>query len=127
MAETVKKSANPFVPSASTVRRTASHNFQATVISTGPKVNTSRRGHRCFIWGKDNHLRNNCKFRNAKWRSCGKVGLITVVCRSRKAKCNANNISESSIVQDSSTSNVFMSAFVSDSTSPIYVDLKMRR
>lgn len=129
LAESVQKAANPSVPSVSSVRRAVSHRSQATDKSNGPKeAKGARQFHRCFSCGKDNHLRNNCKFRDAKCHSCGKVGHISVVCRSRKEKFKAkicSNMSELPISQTDASSNVVMSASVSESASLIYLDLKV--
>ena len=125
MAESVHKAANPSVPSVSTVRK-SSYKFNMKEKQAPSKEGSSpRQLQRCHSCGKDNHLRKVCKFRDAKCHSCGKIGHISAVCRSRKPKFNSNNISEISVEQNDSSSNVVMSASVTDAASLIYVDLNV--
>ena len=44
------------------------------------------------------HSRNNCRFRNAKCRKCGKLGHIARVCRSSTAVVVYNQTLESAVV-----------------------------
>ncbi|KAJ8046093.1 Cellular nucleic acid-binding protein [Holothuria leucospilota] len=45
----------------------------------------------CYRCGKDNHLPDDCYFKDKLCNNCGKKGHISKVCRSRKVKQVAKN------------------------------------
>ena len=55
--------------------------FQPPSVSSAPKNKAAKF---CFRCGNKNHLANDCKFKNATCRGCGKIGHLQNVCRNGK-------------------------------------------
>ena len=117
--ETVQKAVKPNDASVSAVRTKSSPKFS---ISTGSQ--RMKRFSKCHSCGKEDHHRNDCKFRKAKCRSCGKIGHIAAVCRAPAERLRTNELSTQSPDQGE-LSHVIMSASSNNSANLIHVHLKV--
>ncbi|XP_066958101.1 uncharacterized protein [Macrobrachium rosenbergii] len=61
---------------------------------------------KCIHCGRDNHLANNCKFKNAKRYSCGKEGHVSTVCSNRKARNKSRNVNTVHDVDESTSKHI---------------------
>ena len=58
----------------------------------GGKSDNFKAPKKCSRCGHDNHVTDNCKFKNAKCFSCGKVGHVSTVCPNKKAKSKSRHV-----------------------------------
>ena len=69
--------------------RTVKQKFVKSVPPTPPSLPL---GYKCFSCGDKNHLRKDCKFKNAKCRSCSRTGHLMKVCKSKSSFPSGNTV-----------------------------------
>ena len=74
----------------------------------------------CFSCGSKSHMRNDCKFKQAKCFSCGRLGHVKKMCKSKFQNKNINVTTESCKSSDS-----VEYIFNMDSRDPIILNIKI--